>query len=107
MRVFKATYRDRRGRTRESSKWYVEFKDHLEAVRRLPVFCDKGQSEQFGGNLVKLVAHRMNREPADVDLRRWLDGLSPNDVRQAGRPGPAGRAKRVGRPIAGGPLGRL
>jgi len=78
MRVFKATYKDRRGRNRESSKWYVEFKDHLEAVRRLPVCSDKGQTEQFGGNLEKLIAHRMNREPADVELRRWLDGLSPS-----------------------------
>ncbi len=36
MRVFKATYRDRKGKVCESAKWYVEFRDHLERVRRLP-----------------------------------------------------------------------
>jgi len=27
MRVFKPTYRDRRGETRELARWYVELKD--------------------------------------------------------------------------------
>ena len=31
-RLFKTTYKDAKGRTREAAKWYVEFKDHLSEV---------------------------------------------------------------------------
>ena len=31
-RLFKTTYNDRRGKTRESSKWYVEFKGANEVI---------------------------------------------------------------------------
>ena len=47
MRVFKTTYRDRKGVTQESSKWYVEFRDHAETIRRLPAFTSKQASEAF------------------------------------------------------------
>jgi hypothetical protein len=53
-RLFKATYKDRRGKTREAAKWYVEFKDHLDTVRRLPAFTSRAASEEFGRHLVKL-----------------------------------------------------
>ncbi len=51
MRVFKATYKDRNGQPRESSKWYVEFADHRETVRRLPGFTDRKQTEELGARL--------------------------------------------------------
>jgi integrase len=80
MRVFKATYKDRKGKARESSKWYVEFKDHNEAVRRLPAFTDRGESERLGRNLEELVACRINGERPDKELRKRLS-LLPSRLR--------------------------
>jgi hypothetical protein len=57
MRVFKSTYKDRKNRTRETGSWYVEFRDHLETVRRLPAFSSKPATEKLGRNLDKLVAY--------------------------------------------------
>ena len=76
MRVFKATYKDRNGQPRESSKWYVEFSDHRETVRRLPGFTDRKQSGRIG--LAKLsgwfaVCPTANR--LDLALARWLETL--------------------------------
>jgi len=40
MRLFQTTYRDRDGKRRIASRWYVEFR-WGERVRRLPAFTDK------------------------------------------------------------------
>jgi integrase len=82
MRVFKATYRDRKGKQQESAKWYVEFRDHLERVKRLPAFTDKSQSEAFGRKVERLVACRANNEPTDPELSRWVETL-PQSIREA------------------------
>src|ERR1043166_2791467 len=77
-RVFKTTYKDKRGRTKEAAKWYVEFKDHLDTVRRLPAFTSKAASEEMGRNLEKLVAyHRSSGGQTDPALTRFLAGLPP------------------------------
>src|SRR5262245_44205455 len=76
MRVFKTSYRDRNGRKREVSAWYVEFRDHLERVRRLPGFESKAASQELGRNLDKLVAyHKSSGGQVDPDLTRFLAGL--------------------------------
>ena len=51
MRVFKTTYKDKKGRTCEAAKWYVEFRDHLETVRRVPGFESKAATQEMGRNL--------------------------------------------------------
>lgn len=35
MRLFRTTYRDRDGKKRKARKWYCEFRDHFERIRRL------------------------------------------------------------------------
>jgi len=60
MRVFQSTYRDRAGTKRKTSKFYVEFKDHLQLTRRLPPFTDKRQSEALGRQIEKLVACKID-----------------------------------------------
>src|SRR6516225_297993 len=76
MRVFKTTYKDRKGRTKEAAAWYVEFRDHLETVRRLPAFVSKAASEELGRNLEKLVAyHKASGGQTDPALTRFLAGL--------------------------------
>ena len=47
MRLFRATYKDRRGRPQESAKWYVEIR-HREVVRRLPDYADKAARSACG-----------------------------------------------------------
>ena len=76
MRVFKTTYKDRKGRTQKAARWYVEFRDHLETVRRLPAFESKAASEELGRNLDKLVAfHKSSGGQTDPALTRFLAGL--------------------------------
>ena len=75
MRVFRATYKDRNDKQREAAKWYVEFRDHFDRVRRLPAFTDKKQSEELGRKIEKLVACRANRESLDAAMGRWLESV--------------------------------
>src|SRR5208282_1929526 len=82
MRVFKTTYRDRQGVTQESSKWYVEFRDHAETIRRLPAFTSKQASEAFGQNLEKLISyHRATGGLTDPSLQQWLSQI-PQSARE-------------------------
>jgi hypothetical protein len=41
MRLFKTTYRDAKGDVRETKKWYVEFRDQNQVIRRLAGFTSK------------------------------------------------------------------
>jgi len=76
MRVFKATYKDRKGRTREAAKWYVEFSDTYERIRRIPAFTSRAASEECGRKLEQLVAyHHSSGGQADPVLMVWLEGL--------------------------------
>jgi integrase len=76
MRVFKTTYKDRKGRTKEAAKWYIEFTDHRETVRRLPAFTSKAASEEMGRNLVRLVSYsKATGGQVDPSLTIWLAGL--------------------------------
>jgi integrase len=78
MRVFKTTYKDRNGQTQESAKWYIEFRDHQEIIRRLPAFTDKKQSEELGRKIEKLVAYRSTNDQPDLALSRWLETMPPS-----------------------------
>jgi integrase len=83
MRVFKTTYKDRKGRTKEATNWYVEFRDHLETVRRLPAFMSKAASEELGRNLDKLVAyHKASGGQTDPALTKFLAGLETRIVQK-------------------------
>src|SRR5262249_17583624 len=75
-RIFKTTYKDAKGRKREASKWYVEFRDHHQTVRRLPAFTSKAASEELGRNLAKLVGYfRGSGGQVDPSLTTWLTTL--------------------------------
>jgi len=80
MRVFRPNRKTKSGKVTPYEKWYVEFRDHLEKVRRLPAFTDKKQSEQLGHKIEKLVACRSNREPLNKEMRQWLESV-PRRVR--------------------------
>lgn len=80
MRVFRQKYTDRAGKTRESSKWYVEFKDADDRERRLPGFTDKAATVELGKRVERLVGFRVMRDELSPELARWLETL-PNDLR--------------------------
>ena len=72
-RLFKTTYRDRQGTIRQAAKWYIEFRDHNETVRRMPAFTSKPASDELGRNIVKLIAfHRASGGQTDPGLCTWL-----------------------------------
>ena len=107
-RVFKTTYKDRKGRTKEAAKWYVEFRDQLDTVRRLPAFTSKAASEEMGRNLVKLVAyHKGSGGQTDPALTRWLTGLPQRTRDKLVRIGLLDGAARRGRQTARRPSARL
>jgi len=77
MRVFKPERRDEKGKQQPYRKWYVEFRDHLETVRRIPAFTDRKASEELGRKIEILVASRLAGEAPDAALTRWLETTSP------------------------------
>jgi len=79
MRVYRPTRKDPTTGKRVPYKvWYVEFRDALEKIRRLPAFSDKTQSEALGRMIDRLVACRVAGNTPDVALGRWLESLSNN-----------------------------
>ena len=85
MRVFKQKYTDRKDQTRESSKWYVEFKDHNEIRRRLPGFTDRGATKEIGRRIEKLVALQTMKQPDDSDTTAWLESLPTMSKQRLGK----------------------
>ena len=75
MRVFKQTYRDKSGKSRKTKKWYVEFRDHDQQVRRWPAFTDKARANELGRKLEGLVRCRITGEHPDPDIAVWLESL--------------------------------
>ena len=75
MRVFKQTYRDNTGETRKTAKWYIEFRDHEQTVRRWPAFTDKARATELGRKLVMLVSCRISGDRPDPTLAGWLETL--------------------------------
>ena len=68
-------FKRKRGNT-ESRKWYCEFKDHLDTVRRVVLSTDKRASEEMARNLERLVAYRQAKRPLDGALLGFVDGLA-------------------------------
>jgi integrase/recombinase XerD len=76
-RLYRGSYKDRAGKTQETKKWYVEFRDHQETIRRLALFTSKTASEECGRNFVRLVDYnKATGGQTDPELIKWLSGLS-------------------------------
>ena len=76
MRAYKPTYKNKKGETKQVSKWWVELRDHLGNVRRFPAFTDKGASEKLGRKIERLVVCKLNNDPPDRILSEWLENTS-------------------------------
>ena len=102
MRVFRASYKDRKGQRQQSSKWYVEFTDHCETVRRLPGYTDKKQSGELGRKIEKLVVCRVNGKAPDKALSKWLETLPARICQRLAETGIIeGRILAASKPLAG------
>jgi len=75
VRTFRATYRDRQGQSKESARWYVEFRDHRERLRRLPAFSGRAESEELGRRIEDLVSAKGSGGRLGRDLARFVEGL--------------------------------
>jgi len=77
MRVFKMTYKNQLGKSKQSRKWAIEFRDHKEIIRRLSGFTDKAQTQELGRKVEKLVAATANNEQPEPGLRGWFETMPP------------------------------
>jgi len=75
MRIFRATYRDKDGVTREVKKWWIETRDHLETVRRFAGLTDRKETEALGHQIERLVNYRVAGDQPDAKLSRWLENI--------------------------------
>ena len=82
MFVFRNTFTDRKGRTKETTKWYVDFTNAAGTRCRLPGFTDHKASEALGRMIERLVACRASGESLPLDVQRWLQAL-PDAIRAA------------------------
>ena len=71
MRVFKRTFMYQ-GRSKDTVRWYVRFRDHRDIVRTLPAYSDKALSESLGRKIERLKNANQNLTP---ELTRWVDDL--------------------------------
>ena len=70
------------GKSQPYAKWYVEFRDHLDIVRRLPGFTDKRETESLGRNVEKLAASKAKRtgKADDIDEAYARIHIKESDV---------------------------
>ncbi len=80
MRIFRQKYRNRDGTLKDSSKWYVEFRDHRQIAQRIPGYIDKGATRELGRKLERLTSFRAAGDVPDSELLRWLESV-PQDLR--------------------------
>ena len=82
MRLFRATFRNRKGKLQTAAKWYGEFTDHNERTRRLPLFTSKAASDEALRGIGKLVAyHRSSAGQTDPQLMPWIETL-PSQIKK-------------------------
>ena len=81
MRTFRTSYKNKNGQTTQSQKWYVEVRDHREAVRRFAAFTDRTQSELLGRQIERLINFRVVGEQPDRQLSDWLEHI-PERLRE-------------------------
>ena len=79
MQLRKPSYKTNGGEVRQSARWHVRFRDHLNTRRRVPAFTDKRMSEKLGEKLDGLAARVRAGEPLG-DIEKWVDTL-PGDLR--------------------------
>ncbi|MGA2500924.1 MAG: tyrosine-type recombinase/integrase, partial [Tepidisphaeraceae bacterium] len=101
LRLFKTTYKDKKGAKHLSGNWWIEFRDHDRQTRRMPAFTDQQQSIDLAKRLKRLVAWKISNTHPDPDTERWIETM-PADMREIlSRWGILdGRRMAAGKPLA-------
>lgn len=80
MSIYKPMYRDKNGKKKKISKWWVEVTDDRKDAKqrkvRLAAYPDKEASRQFEQNIQTLISRKATGGELDVKLANWLDSLS-------------------------------
>lgn len=92
MRIFKAKYRDRKGREQTAKRWYIEFVDDARVVHKLAAFTDRKATQELADNIRKLVEYKAVGRPLDAAMMKWLEGVPANLRRRL-----SGETRRRGR----------
>ncbi len=71
-RIFKAHYKDEKGKRQNSQKYYIDFRDHNEHRRKFPGLTDEECTKELGKNIVSLVACKAADKRPDKQLALWL-----------------------------------
>jgi hypothetical protein len=80
MNLFHQTYKDRKGKTRQSANWYFDLTDHSGIVRRFPGFTDKGATAELRRRIQKLIECCVAGASLDAEMAKWLETI-PTDLR--------------------------
>jgi integrase len=85
MRLYKPTFKDKRGKTKEVKRWWIELTDKREKrfrrVLRLPALEEEGLSRTLGDKVAKLINHAAINEP-DPDLLTWFENYAPKKLQE-------------------------
>lgn len=87
MRVFQSSYNDRSGKLRKTKTWYIEFRDHLQTMRRIPGMNDRKQAEALGHRIESLVSLKVAGQTLPPDMTKWIETLSSRLHRVLGKYG--------------------
>ncbi len=80
MKLYNPTFKDKDGKRKAVSKYWVRLRDHEGCIRRFAGFTDKRQSELLGEQVQRLINCRAAGEQPDVNLSRWIEQM-PSKLR--------------------------
>jgi len=81
MSLFQPSYTDRKGVHQRSKTWWIQFRDHTGARKKIRGLADRRATEKIESRIVDLVHARACGATASPELRRWCDGL-PEQLRE-------------------------
>lgn len=75
MKITRATYNDRDGKTCLTKKWYLDFTDHWNRRHKLAGFTSKSATIELGRKIEDLISYRTAGQSLPRELQIWIDGL--------------------------------
>ncbi|MHC4543408.1 MAG: hypothetical protein ACYTDW_01650 [Planctomycetota bacterium] len=74
MKTYLPTYKDRKGKVKKCSCWYLTFNDNRGVRRRMPAYSSKVETESLGAEIQKILD---NNGILSSKQRNWFAGLIP------------------------------
>jgi len=64
------------GKLKESLRWNIHFKDHLQIEHRIAASSDKSTSEYVAKKIIDIVALKESNRPLTAELRKFIESQS-------------------------------